>query len=79
MKKIIGTLIILLSLSFIGIVILKIWGISIVSINELLMSVYTLLLLGALIVILILVYGLFFRNNSKNYIKHVGNKAHPKS
>jgi membrane-anchored glycerophosphoryl diester phosphodiesterase (GDPDase) len=78
MKKLIGTLIVLLSLSFIGILILRIWGIYIVSIDEIVKSGYTLLLLGALIVVLIVAYGAFFKNNSKGYNKEVGNNAHPK-
>lgn len=78
MKKLIGTLIVLLSLSFIGILILRIWGIYIVSIDEIVKSGYTLLLLGALIVVLIVAYGAFFKNNSKGYDKEVGNNAHPK-
>lgn len=78
MKKLIGTLIILLNIALIGILILRIWGIYIVSIDEIVKSGYTLLLLGALIVILIIVYGAFFKNNSKGYDKNVGNNAHPK-
>ena len=78
MKKLIGILIVLLSLSLIGILILRIWGIYIVSIDEIVKSGYTLLLLGALIVVLIVAYGAFFKNNSKGYDKEVGNKAHPK-
>lgn len=77
MKKLIGILIVLLSLSLIGILILRIWGIYIVSIDEIVKSGYTLLLLGALIVVLIIAYGAFFKNN-KGYSKEVGNKAHPK-
>ena len=78
MKKLIGTLIILLSISLIGILILRIWDIYIVSIDELIKSGYTLLLLGALIVVLIIIYGAFLKNNSKGYDKNVGNNAHPK-
>ena len=78
MKKLIGALIVLLGLSLIGILILRIWGIYIVSIDEIVKSGYTLLLLGALIVVLIIAYGAFFKNNSKVYNKQVGNNAHPK-
>lgn len=78
MKKLIGTLIILLSIALIGILILRIWGIYIVSIDEIVKSGYTLLLLGALILILIIAYGALFKNNSKGYNKQVGNNAHPK-
>lgn len=78
MKKIIGMLIVLLSVAFIGILILKVWGIYIVSLDSILKSGYTLLLLGALITILIIVYGAFLKNNSKGYRKEIGNNAHPK-
>ena len=78
MKKLIGALIVLLSISLIGILILRIWGIYIVSIDEIVKSGYTLLLLGGLIVVLIIAYGAFFKNNNKGYNKQVGNNAHPK-
>ncbi|SOD11173.1 hypothetical protein [Pedobacter xixiisoli] len=78
MKKVIGMLILLLSIAFIGILILKVWGINIVSLDSILKSGYTLLLLGALIVVLILVYGAFLKNDGSKYNKQVGNNAHPK-
>jgi hypothetical protein len=78
MKKLIGTTIILLSLVFIGILVLRIWDINIVSIDQIVKSGYTLLLLGALIIILIIAYGSFFKNNARGYNKQVGNNAHPK-
>ena len=78
MKKVIGILIILLSISFIGILILRVWDIYIVSIDKIINSSYTLGLLGILITILIIAYGAFFKNNSKGYNKSVGNNAHPK-
>lgn len=78
MKKVIGALIVLLSISLIGILILRIWGIYIVSIDEIVKSGYTLLLLGGLLIVLIISYGAFFKNNSKGYNKKVGNNAHPK-
>lgn len=78
MKKIIGILILLLSIAFIGILILKVWGIHIVSLDSLLKSGYTLLLLGALIVVLIIVYGAFLKSDGSKYNRNVGNNAHPK-
>jgi len=78
MKKIVGILILLLSIAFIGIIILRVWGITIVSLDNILRSGYTLLLLGALVVILIIVYGAFLKNDGGNYNKRVGNNAHPK-
>lgn len=79
MKKLIGALIVVLSVSFIGILILRLWGITIVSIDAIVNSSYTLLLLGLLLVILIIAYGAFFKNNSEGYNKNIGSKAHPKN
>ncbi|WP_421942761.1 hypothetical protein [Pedobacter sp.] len=78
MKKFIGTLIVLLSISFIGILILRVWDIYIISVDEIINSGYTLGLLGALIVVLIIAYSAFFKNSSKGYNKNIGNNAHPK-
>lgn len=78
MKKVIGTLIVLLSISFIGILILRVWDIYIISLDKIINSGYTLGLLGAIIVVLIIAYGAFFKNNSKGYNKSLGNNAHPK-
>lgn len=79
MKKLIGVCIVLLSISFIGVLIMRIWGITIVSIDGIVNSGYTLLLLGLLIVLLIITYGAFFKNSSKDYNRNVGNNAHPKN
>ena len=79
MKKLIGAVIVLLSVSFIGILILRLWGITIISIDELINSGYTLLLLGLLIVILIIAYGALFKTDNKAYDRSTGTKAHPKN
>ncbi len=79
MKKIIGFAIALLGICFIGILILRIWDIEIVTISDLVNSGLTLLLLGILITVLIVVYGLFYKNASKGYDKSVGNRAHLKN
>ena len=79
MKKIIGLLIVFCSAALIGIVILRIWDIHIVSTGDLLRSGATLILLGVLTVILLIVYGLFFRNPKKGYTQHQNEgRAHPK-
>ncbi|RZJ60136.1 MAG: hypothetical protein EOO45_24800 [Flavobacterium sp.] len=78
MKKAIGFIIILLSLAFIAIAILKIWGIEVVSLNDIIRGSATLILLGVAILILIIAYGAFFRNNSRDYDSKRGNRAHPK-
>ena len=78
MKKIIGIVITLLSLTVIVVIILRIWNIEIVSIDHMLKSSTTLVLLGLAIVILSIVYGTFLRNNKQDYNQKSGNKAHPK-
>lgn len=78
MKKLIGALIALLCLAFITVLVLRIWGITIVSLQSIVRSALTLLVLGLTIVILIILYGAFYRNDTKNYNRKVGNKAHPK-
>lgn len=77
MKKLIGIFIIFLSLSFIAILILRIWGIYIVSLDNIIKSTATLLSIGVMIVVLIIVYGAFLKDD-KGYDKTIGNKAHPK-
>ncbi len=77
MKKLIGIFIVFLSLSFITILILRIWGIYIVSLDNIIKSTATLLSIGILLLILIIVYGALFKSE-KGYDKTVGNKAHPK-
>ena len=78
MKKLIGALIILFSLAFAGLLILRVWGIKIVSLPDLLRSGITLLLVAVIAVVLIIVYGAFFRNDAADYNKNSGNRAHPK-
>lgn len=78
MKKLIGALIILFSLAFAGILILRVWGIRIVSLPDMLRSGVTLLLVGLIALVLIIVYGSFFRNDTAAYNKKSGDRAHPK-
>ncbi|WP_374951877.1 hypothetical protein [Mucilaginibacter sp.] len=78
MKKLIGSLIILFSLAFVGILILRVWGIKMVSLPDLLRSGITLLLVGIIAFVLIIIYGSFFRNDDSAYNKNSGNRAHPK-
>ncbi|WP_316802647.1 hypothetical protein [Pedobacter nototheniae] len=78
MKKIIGILITLLVVAFVGIIILRVWGITIISLDSILKSGLTLILLGALIVVLLIAYGFFFRNKRAGYNKNTEGKAQPK-
>lgn len=79
MKKVIGIIIVLLIIVFLGILGLRIWGIEIVSLQTILKSSATLLILGAAIVILIICYGFYFKDPSKGYDRSAGNRAHPKT
>jgi hypothetical protein len=78
MKKIIGVFIVLLVIAFLGILGLRIWNIEVVSLQTVIKSSATLLILGIAIVVLIISYGFYFKDNSKGYDKSVGNRAHPK-
>lgn len=77
MKKLVGIFIVFLSLAFVAILILRIWGVNIVSLDEIIKSTATLLSIGVLIVVLIIVYGAFLKTD-KGYDKTIGNKAHPR-
>ena len=78
MKKIIGVFIVLLVIAFLGILGLRIWNIEVVSLQTVIKSSATLLILGIAIVVLVISYGFYFKDNSKGYDKSVGNRAHPK-
>ena len=79
MKKIIGITILLLSIAFTGILLLRIWNIHIVSLEALIRSSATLIVTGIFIVVLIVLYGAFFRRQEKAYPKDKRKHAHPKS
>ena len=79
MKRIVGIILLLLSIALIGILILRIWNIDVVSLTAVLKSTATLMLLVIAIIILIIVYGALLRKNSQGYDRKSGNKAHPKS
>ena len=67
MKKLIGGTIVLLCLAFFVLLILRVWGVSIVSWQNIVRSGATFVLLGALIVILIIIYYLFFKKSTKQH------------
>lgn len=79
MKKLIGFLAAVLTLAFITILVFRIWGVEIISIENLIKSNLTLITLGVAVVILIVIYGFFFKNSQENYDKTIGNRAHPKN
>lgn len=78
MKTLIGVLAAIVSLAFITILILRIWDIEIISLQTIIKSSITLVVLGVTVVILLIIYGSFFRNNEQGYNKYSGNRAHPK-
>jgi len=78
MKRIIGIIIVLLSFLLIGILALRIWNVELVSLDTIIKSTATLVLLGIAIVVLIIVYGALLRGKSSVYNKQSGNRAHPK-
>jgi len=78
MKKIIGIAIVLLSMTLIGIIILRIWNIEIISLENLIKSSTTLVLIGIANFLLLFVYVFLLKNSSHDYNKTKGNSAHPK-
>ncbi|WP_129714822.1 hypothetical protein [Pedobacter sp. SYP-B3415] len=78
MKKIIGILAVFIAVAFIGVLALRIWDVEIVSLRTLVRSSATLIILGVLAVVLVVIYGAFFRNNERSYDRSKGNRAHPK-
>lgn len=78
MKRIVGIILLLLSIVLIGILVLRIWGIEIVSLTAVLKSTATLVLLGVAIIVLIIIYGALLRNDRLGYDRKSGNRAHPK-
>lgn len=65
MKKIIGALLLLSCLAFFTLLILRIWGVSIISWPTMLRSGITFVLIGALIVFLSLIYFLFLKGSNR--------------
>jgi hypothetical protein len=78
MKILIGLLAALVTVAFIGLIVLRIWNIELLSLQEIAKSSVALVMLGVTALLLIIIYGGFFRNNQKAYDKTVGNRAHPK-
>lgn len=78
MKTFIGLLAALICLAFISVLVLRIWDIHVVSLETVIKSSATLIVLGIAAVLLIVIYGLFFRNNEDGYNPKAGNRAHPK-
>ena len=78
MKKIIGILIVLLSIALVTIIILRIWGVVIVSLAFLLKGALSLIILSGLLLVLIVSYGFFFKKQDAGYDTTKGNRAQPR-
>lgn len=78
MKQLVGALILLLGAALVVMVVLRIWGVVLVSGPVLLRSGATLLVLAAALVGLLVVWFAFFKNPSAGYDARVGNRAHPR-
>lgn len=78
MKTFIGVLAAIVTLAFIGVLVLRIWDVEIVSLQTVVKSSITLVVLGITALLLIIIYGGFLRNNQKGYDRSRGNRAYPK-
>lgn len=78
MKKLIGFLIILVGLVLVGLLVLRIWGITVVSQDTLLRSGATLAVVAVGWVVLIICWFAFFRDPAAGYDQSVGRRAHPR-
>ena len=78
MKTLVGSLAALIIVAFIGLIVLRIWDIEVLSLQNILKSSVTLIVLGVTALLLIIIYGGFFKNNRKAYDERAGNRAHPK-
>ncbi|WP_316850493.1 hypothetical protein [Pedobacter agri] len=79
MKRLIGLFATVISLAFIVVLILRIWNIEILSLQTIFRSSFTLILLGISALLLIIIYGAFFRNSQAGLDEKKGSHAHPKS
>ncbi|OKS87448.1 hypothetical protein [Mucilaginibacter polytrichastri] len=79
MKTFIGILAVLISLAFISLLVLRIWDIQIITLQAIIRSSKTLVVLGIAAVLLIVYYGAFFRSSERLYNEDRGNRAHPKA
>ena len=78
MKRIVGIILLLLSIALIGVLTLRIWDIEVVSLTTIIKSTATLVLLGIAIIAFIILYGALLRNDRRGYDRKSGNRAHPK-
>jgi len=78
MKKLLGFSISLLGLALAALLVLRIWGIAVVSRATVLRSGATLAVIAATLLALVVVRFTFFKNPATGYDARVGNRAHPR-
>ncbi|WP_019946819.1 hypothetical protein [Hymenobacter aerophilus] len=78
MKKLVGFAIILVGLALAGLLVLRIWGISLVSHDTLLRSGATLVVLAVGWAVLIICWFAFFRNPAAGYDSSGGQRVQPR-
>lgn len=76
MKKLLGFSISLLGLALAALLVLRIWGIAVVSGATVLRSGATLAVIAATLLALVVVRFTFFKNPATGYDARVGNRAH---
>ena len=79
MKQLVGVGILLLGAGLAGLLVLRIWGVPVLSQHTLLRSGATLLVLAAAFVGLVVVWFGFFKDPRAGYDVRVGHRAHPKA
>jgi membrane-anchored glycerophosphoryl diester phosphodiesterase (GDPDase) len=65
MKKISGVLLIIFAIALFAVIIFRVWGINLISWQDILRSSVTVLLLVVLVIVVIIVYFLFLKNQDK--------------
>ncbi|WP_223649423.1 hypothetical protein [Hymenobacter psoromatis] len=78
MKQLLGSVIGVVTLALAGLLVLRIWNISVVSSATVLRSGATLAVLAATLVGLLMLRFTFFKNPAAGYDPQVGNRAHPR-
>ena len=78
MKQLLGFSISLLGLALAALLVLRIWGIMVVSGATVLRSGATLAVVAATLLALVVVRFTFFKNPAACYDARVGNRAHPR-
>ena len=78
MKQLLGLIIGVVALALAGLLVLRIWHISVVSPATVLRSGATLAVLAATLAGLLLLRSTFFKNPAAGYDAQVGSRAHPR-